>query len=112
MPTYDYLCDACGHEFDEFQSIKAEPLKKCPECAKPKLRRLIGTGGGIIFKGGGFYQTDYRSEGYKKSAEADKPADAKAAEPAKSEKPASNKTASDAAPATPKAEKSAKKRKP
>lgn len=73
MPTYDYVCDACGHEFDEFQSITAAPLRKCPDCNKLKLRRLIGTGAGIIFKGAGFYETDYRSESYKKGAEADKP---------------------------------------
>ncbi len=73
MPTYDYRCDACEHAFDQFQSITAEPLKKCPSCGKSKLRRLIGTGGGIIFKGSGFYQTDYRSESYKKAADSDKP---------------------------------------
>lgn len=71
MPTYDYECSACGHTFEEFQSITAEPLKKCPSCRKSKLRRLIGTGAGIIFKGSGFYQTDYRSESYKQAAKAD-----------------------------------------
>jgi len=71
MPTYDYECDACGHAFEEFQSITAKTLKKCPECAKPKLRRLIGAGAGVIFKGSGFYETDYRSAGYKKDAKAD-----------------------------------------
>lgn len=73
MPTYEYVCDACGHEMEEFQSITAKPLRKCPECGKSKLRRLIGTGSGVIFRGSGFYQTDYRSDGYKKAAEADKP---------------------------------------
>ncbi|MDR1958982.1 MAG: zinc ribbon domain-containing protein [Planctomycetaceae bacterium] len=68
MPTYDYRCDACGHEFEEFQYIKEEPLKKCPVCQKVKLRRLIGAGAAIVFKGSGFYQTDYRSESYKKGA--------------------------------------------
>lgn len=77
MPTYDYVCDACEHAFEEFQSITAKPLKKCPDCGKNKLQRLIGTGAGVIFKGDGFYQTDYRSESYKKGAEADKPADDK-----------------------------------
>ncbi|MFH1747522.1 MAG: zinc ribbon domain-containing protein [Planctomycetota bacterium] len=72
MPTYEYRCEACGHEFEQFQSITARPLKKCPECTQRKLHRLIGSGGGIIFKGSGFYQTDYRSAAYKKSAEADK----------------------------------------
>ena len=71
MPTYEYICDACEHEFEEFQSITAKSLKKCPECGKNKLRRLIGTGAGIIFKGSGFYQTDYRSDGYNKDKKAD-----------------------------------------
>ena len=73
MPTYDYQCDACGHRFELFQSITAEPEKKCPECKKRKLRRLFGAGAAIVFKGSGFYQTDYRSDSYKKSAAADKP---------------------------------------
>ncbi len=72
MPTYEYVCESCGHAFEEFQSITAKPLRKCPECKKSALRRLIGTGAGIIFKGSGFYQTDYRSESYKKGAEKEK----------------------------------------
>jgi putative FmdB family regulatory protein len=72
MPTYDYKCDACEHTWEEFKSIKAEPTKKCPSCGKKKARRLIGGGAGLIFKGSGFYLTDYRSDAYKKSAEADK----------------------------------------
>jgi putative FmdB family regulatory protein len=71
MPTYEYECDACGHKFDEFQSMSEAVLKKCPECKKKKLRRLLGTGAAIIFKGSGFYQTDYRSESYKSGAKAD-----------------------------------------
>jgi putative FmdB family regulatory protein len=71
MPTYDYVCDACGHEMEEFQSITAKPLRKCPECGKAKLKRLIGTGAAVIFKGSGFYETDYRSDGYRKAAKAD-----------------------------------------
>ncbi len=71
MPTYEYVCDACEHAFEKFQSIKASPIKVCPECGLRKVRRLIGTGAGIIFKGSGFYQTDYRSEGYRKAASAD-----------------------------------------
>jgi len=71
MPTYEYQCDACDHNFDEFQSITEAPLKKCPECGKPKLRRVFGTGAAVIFKGSGFYQTDYRSESYKKAAKAE-----------------------------------------
>jgi putative FmdB family regulatory protein len=74
MPTYDYQCDACDHKFEVFQSISEEQLKKCPECKKNKLRRLFGTGAAIMFKGSGFYQTDYRSDSYKKGAEADKKA--------------------------------------
>ncbi len=75
MPTYDYSCDACEHKFEVFESITAEPQKKCPKCKKRKLRRLFGAGAGLVFKGSGFYQTDYRSEGYKQAAAADKPAE-------------------------------------
>ncbi len=71
MPTYDYLCDACEHKFELFQSIKDSMKKKCPICGKPKLRRLFGTGAAIMFKGSGFYTTDYRSDSYKQSATAD-----------------------------------------
>jgi putative FmdB family regulatory protein len=71
MPTYDYQCAACGHEFELFQQMSASVKKKCPACGKLKLKRLIGTGAGIIFKGGGFYETDYRSDSYKKDAAAD-----------------------------------------
>lgn len=74
MPTYDYICKNCGHKFERFQSITARPLRKCPECGKISLKRLIGTGSGIIFKGSGFYQTDYRSESYKKAEKSEKPA--------------------------------------
>jgi putative FmdB family regulatory protein len=74
MPTYEYKCNACGHRFDELQSFSDAPLKKCPACKKKKLERLIGTGAAILFKGTGFYQTDYRSESYKSAANADKPA--------------------------------------
>lgn len=74
MPTYDYVCEACEHAFEQFQSITSEPLEKCPKCGKKRLRRLIGTGGAMIFKGSGFYKTDYRSDSYVKSAKADTPA--------------------------------------
>jgi len=67
MPTYDYLCDSCGHKFEKFQSITARSLRKCPKCGKNQLKRLIGAGAGIIFKGSGFYETDYRSESYKEA---------------------------------------------
>jgi putative FmdB family regulatory protein len=72
MPTYEYICENCGHELERFQSIKSRPLRKCPECGEKKLKRLLGTGSGVIFKGSGFYQTDYRSESYKKAAKKDK----------------------------------------
>jgi putative FmdB family regulatory protein len=78
MPTYDYVCDDCKHEFEAFESIKADPQTVCPECTQPRLRRKIGAGAAILFKGSGFYQTDYRSDSYKKRAEADKPADSSA----------------------------------
>jgi putative FmdB family regulatory protein len=71
MPTYDYECAACGHRFELFQSITAKPQKSCPSCHRPKAKRLIGTGAGLIFKGSGFYITDYRSESYKQAAKSD-----------------------------------------
>ena len=71
MPTYDYRCESCGHEFEHFQSMKSPVLRKCPECGTLKLRRLIGTGGGLIFKGSGFYITDYRSDSYQKDQSSD-----------------------------------------
>ena len=74
MPTYEYRCAACDHEFELFQSMSASHKRKCPECGRLKLERLIGTGAAVIFKGSGFYQTDYRSESYKKAAEKDKKA--------------------------------------
>jgi len=72
VPTYEYECKECGYKFEMFQDMTDKPLKKCPECGGA-VNRLIGTGGGFIFKGGGFYATDYRSESYKKGAKADKP---------------------------------------
>jgi putative FmdB family regulatory protein len=62
MPTYDYACQACDHQFEHFQSIKADPLDKCPKCGKKKLKRLLGAGAGLIFKGTGFYITDYKKK--------------------------------------------------
>lgn len=103
MPTYDYQCKACKHRFEQFQSMKDSALRKCPECGKNTLERLIGTGAAVIFKGSGFYQTDYRSESYKKAAEADaKPAAAasndSASKPADSAKSAAERPASDEKP--------------
>ncbi|MAI67591.1 MAG: FmdB family transcriptional regulator [Phycisphaerae bacterium] len=68
MPTYDYQCQDCGHEFELFQQMSAPVKKKCPECAKLQLKRLIGAGSAVMFKGSGFYETDYRSDSYKKGA--------------------------------------------
>ena len=84
MPTYEYECDACGHTFEEFQSIKAKPLKVCPECGKRKVRRLIGTGAALLFKGSGFYATDYRSSEYRAQAKTER-ASSSGGEAAKSE---------------------------
>jgi putative FmdB family regulatory protein len=71
MPTYDYVCEACKHSFEEFQTMTEAPLKKCPKCGKSKLQRLFGTGAAVLFKGSGFYETDYRSESYKAAAKAE-----------------------------------------
>ncbi|HHT9158655.1 MAG: FmdB family transcriptional regulator [Planctomycetes bacterium GWF2_39_10] len=68
MPTYDYKCNECDHSFELFQHITENPKRKCPACGKLKVVRVIGAGGAIIFKGSGFYQTDYRSEEYKSKA--------------------------------------------
>src|SRR5438876_12421619 len=76
MPTYEYKCEACGHRFEKFQSITAAPIRKCPACNKSKVKRLIGTGAGLLFKGSGFYITDYRPDSYNKAAKADAPATA------------------------------------
>jgi len=72
MPTYEYICENCGYELEQFQAITARPIRKCPKCGKRELKRLIGTGAGIIFKGSGFYETDYRSESYKKAEKSEK----------------------------------------
>ncbi|MCC6426722.1 MAG: zinc ribbon domain-containing protein [Phycisphaerales bacterium] len=108
MPTYDYRCTICSHEFELFQSMKDAPKRKCPECGKNALERLIGTGAAIMFKGSGFYETDYRSDSYKKAAEADKPStdkpdtstkDAKSTETkATDPKPAESKSADSKSP--------------
>lgn len=113
MPTYDYQCQACGHEFEEFQMMSAKPLRKCPECKKLKLKRLIGTGAGVIFKGSGFYETDYRSKSYTDAAASDKKA--AEAKPEKSESKSTDtksdtKKATDAKPASSKSDSSPKKK--
>jgi len=116
MPTYEYACPKCGHEFEQFQSMRDEPLKKCPKCKKAGVKRLVGAGAGLIFKGTGFYITDYKNK--KGAGEADsssststKSTEAKAPETKSSfeAKPAPTPTPTPA-PATPqKASKSAKK---
>lgn len=96
MPTYDYVCDACNHRFEEIQSFSAEVLKTCPACGEDKLRRLFGTGAAILFKGGGFYETDYRSDAYKSAAKSE----SEASKPAAADKPAaSTSSTTPAAPA-------------
>ena len=79
MPTYDYKCDSCEHEFELFQQMSANPIRKCPDCGQRKVRRLIGMGAGVIFKGSGFYETDYKrkksgGQGDAKTTSADTPA--------------------------------------
>lgn len=84
MPTYDYACPKCGHQFEQFQSMKDEPLKKCPKCRKAGVKRLLGGGAGLIFKGSGFYITDYRKKGGGESkSESPAKTDSKPAAPAK-----------------------------
>ena len=114
MPTYEYKCDACGNEFEKFQTMSSVPIKKCPKCGKNKARRLISAGAGLIFKGSGFYITDYRDQGYSSdkakadSAATDKPADSKSTERSSEAKPATG----DNKPAETKAEKPAAKETP
>lgn len=95
MPTYEYACPKCGHEFEQFQSMNDEPLKKCPKCKKAGVKRLVGMGAGLIFKGTGFYITDYKTKrGDKPEGGADaKPSEAKPSESKSSEsKPSESKT--------------------
>ncbi|MCK4998784.1 MAG: zinc ribbon domain-containing protein [Anaerohalosphaera sp.] len=101
MPTYDYQCENCDHKFEKFESITAKPARKCPNCGKMKLNRLIGTGAGIIFKGSGFYQTDYRTDNYNKGKTAASSDSKPTATATKSEKKAtttSEKSKTNAAP--------------
>ena len=74
MPTYEYACQKCGHEFEQFQAMRDEPLKKCPKCKKQSLKRLVGGGAGLIFKGTGFYITDYKKKSGTPDATPSKPA--------------------------------------
>ena len=102
MPTYEYECQKCSHVFEKFQSIKDEPLKRCPEC-RGKLKRLFGTGAGIIFKGSGFYQTDYRPDSYKKAAQAESKASEASSGSTKSDSSSSKRSDSAAGKKTAKA---------
>ena len=108
MPTYDYVCQACKHKLEIFQPMTESPKKKCPKCGKSKLQRQIGAGAAILFKGSGFYQTDYRSNSYTEGAKKESPG----SEPKPKEKPAaadSTKPAVESKPApTPSTEKSSK----
>jgi len=100
MPTYDYKCTGCGHKFDELQSFSEPPLTKCPQCKKNKLERLFGGGGAIIFKGGGFYETDYRRAG-EKADKGEAPAEAPKTDgktETKSDTPATPAPAAESAP--------------
>jgi putative FmdB family regulatory protein len=125
MPTYEYKCDACGNAFERFQPITSAAIKKCPKCGKNKVRRLIGIGSGMIFKGSGFYTTDYRDSSYKDKAKADSPASGSSGETKPEGKPESKtetkptgtepaakptESKPPAAKAEPKASKSAKKK--
>jgi len=112
MPTYDYLCDACGHEFELFQGINDPVQRRCPDCGKLKLRRLFGTGAAVVFKGSGFYQTDYRSDSYKKAAEKEKKAhEGGGTEKSKSDGETTKKSGADAAASTSESKSKPKKRK-
>jgi putative FmdB family regulatory protein len=95
MPTYDYICDSCGHEEEAFEPITSQARTECPECKLPKLRRKIGAGAAILFKGSGFYQTDYRSDSYKKAAKAEKSANEPAKPAAESKSASETKSSGD-----------------
>lgn len=97
MPTYEYKCAACDHAFEKFQSMSAAPVRKCPVCGKSKVKRLLGTGAGLIFKGSGFYITDYRSESYKSGEKGEKPATGSASGESKADSKTEAKTENRAA---------------
>jgi putative FmdB family regulatory protein len=119
MPTYEYICSKCDQSFEMVQSIKDEPLSTCPKdkCrrkswGKGKVKRAIGAGAGLIFKGTGFYITDYRSENYKQGAKNESGASSSGSTASGEAKPSPGKTETSAAPSTPAPAKEAKKPKP
>jgi putative FmdB family regulatory protein len=99
MPTYEYICNDCSHEMEAFQSMSAAPLTVCPACGQPSLRRKIGRGAGIIFKGGGFYETDFKDRKGKAGGETSAGGDSPSAKPATGEASAA-KNGGDSAPAS------------
>src|SRR5690242_1109740 len=104
MPTYEYRCEACGNEFEKFQSITSAPIKKCPKCGKNRVKRLISTGAGLIFKGSGFYITDYRDSSYNEKAKSESGEKTDKAETKAEAKTESKADAKPAAETKPKAE--------
>lgn len=99
MPTYEYACRACGHEFEQFQSIMADPVRICPKCRKRAVERKIGIGAGVLFRGGGFYETDYRSESYAKAEKAERESGSKSDSGSGDAKATDTKAKGDAKPA-------------
>ena len=100
MPTYEYACPKCGHQFEQFQSMRDEPLKKCPKCGKTGLKRLVGGGAGLIFKGTGFYITDYKNKGAGKKEGGEGKSESK---PASESKPSSGSSAASGGKSSPEA---------
>lgn len=111
MPTYEYVCRACRHEFERFQPITSSPVRTCPKCGRKRVERKIGIGAAVLFKGGGFYETDYRSESYRKTEEAEKKESEKVSEKASEKKPAESAKTTDSkvAPAAKETDKPAEK---
>ena len=99
MPTYEYECGACGHDFEEFQYMSDKPLRKCPQCGKMKLQRLIGAGAGIIFKGSGFYETDYKRKEQPKPSSDSSSSSSSSSKKTESSSSASSSPSPDAKPA-------------
>jgi len=92
MPTYDYKCEGCDHRFEHFQTMSSDTLKTCPECKEDTLRRLIGSGSALIFKGSGFYCTDYKKPSLDAKVERTKEASKQVKESAAASKPAAPST--------------------